>query len=205
MSNNIDTNANNNINNMSNNINSNNGNSCFGNICPIEKKNFSSCNILYKNNSIINSKRINKCYIKNINFNKKISEIPKNKNNKKSRINNILGLISNNESKLNELKAIFGNNIELQLLDGDINDEYINKIENFLFNIRDGKSAIPLSKRFQIHSRARTNSNKKSKKFIKNNDIDNDRLLRQKLSPRKCFISIKKRGFSAGKDSYINC
>ena len=41
--------------------------------------------------------------------------------------------IINNNNKLNELKIIFGNSIEGQTYNGDLNDDFLNKIENVLY------------------------------------------------------------------------
>ena len=78
---------------------------------------------------------------------------------------------------------MFGNNIEAQILNGDLSDAYLNKIENILYYMEKTKSIIPLSKRFQIQS----NSSKK-KKIINNeenninsNNIKTARFVRKKL------------------------
>ena len=195
--NNIDRNTqNNNIpyNNLDNNlnqvlltdINNNNNLNLNNNIENIlsERKNHSSYSMPKKGSIIMNSKRMPKLLNQN-NFKKIISEIPKDKDNKINRINNILSLISSDEKKLNELKLTFGNNIEIQLMNGDINDEYLNQIENFLYNMNRSGPIIPLSKRFQIHNRARSNSSSKAKKRIKNNDNKNIRMIRQKLREKR--------------------
>ena len=99
------------------------------------------------------------------------------------RINNIYYLISSDQNNLNELKSAFGNNIESRLLKGELNDELLDKIENFLCNLKSKKSIIPLSKRFQIQNRAKSNSAKKIKKSIRNSsNSKNNRFIRQKLS-----------------------
>ena len=166
------------------NINGDQMNNIFENINPIERKNFSSYNIPNSQSSIMSSKRIiPKYHYQNQTFNSKISKIQKGKDNKMNRINNILSVILNDENKLNEIKSIFGNNIDSQLLNGDINDEYLEKIEKYLCYMGSCKSVIPLSKRFQIQSRAKSNSFKKLKKFY-NND-KNHRFMRQRLSARK--------------------
>ena len=168
------------------------------------KKNFLSYEFPKKENAIMNSRRMPKFYNKNIK--QRISEIPKEKDNKINRINNILSLISSkeNENLLNELKLIFGNNIESRLSSGDINNEYLDKIEDILsYNIN--KPIIPLSKRFQMQNRARSNSDKKSKKNIKyNNGSKRLRFLRQKLSEKKPNIKINKKGFNTQRDFYSN-
>lgn len=147
----------------------------------------------------MNSKRMPKLLNQN-NFKKIISEIPKDKDNKINRINNILSLISSDEKKLNELKLTFGNNIEIQLMNGDINDEYLNQIENFLYNMNRSGPIIPLSKRFQIHNRARSNSSSKAKKRIKNNDNKNIRMIRQKLREKRLKNKINQTGLNPRMD-----
>ena len=165
----------------------------------IERKNHSSYSMPKKGSIIMNSKRMPKLLNQN-NFNKIISEIPKDKDNKINRINNILSLISSDEKKLNELKLTFGNNIEIQLMNGDINDEYLNQIENFLYNMNRSGPIIPLSKRFQIHNRARSNSSSKSKKRIKNNDNKNGKIKRQKLREKR----LKNKSNQTGLNSRMN-
>lgn len=167
-------------------INNNNDLNINNNIENIitERKNHSSYSMPKKGSIIMNSKRMPKL-LKQNSFKKIISEIPKDKNNKINRINNILSLISSDEKKLNELKLTFGNNIEIQLHNGDINDEYLNQIENFLYNMNRSGPIIPLSKRFQIHNRARSNSSSKTKKHIKNNNNKNERTIRQKLREKR--------------------
>lgn len=99
------------------------------------------------------------------------------------RINNIYYLISSDQNNLNELKSAFGNNIESQLLKGELSDDLLDKIENFLCNLKSKKSIIPLSKRFQIQNRAKSNSAKKIKKNIRNiSKGKNNKFIRQKLS-----------------------
>ena len=187
--------------NLNNNNNINENNYLFENINPIDSKNYSSNNIPNSNNSIMNSKRIIPKYHYEIkSFNKKISEIPKEKDNKINRINNIISVISSDENKLNELKAIFGNNIDSQLLNGDINDEYLDKIENTLYNMGRNKSIIPLSKRFQIQYRAKSNSARKPKNFLNHNK--RQRLISQKLSEKK--NKNNKNKWNINKDFYIN-
>lgn len=210
--NNIDRNTqNNNIpyNNLDNNlnqvlltdINNNNNLNLNNNIENIlsERKNHSSYSMPKKGSIIMNSKRMPKLLNQN-NFKKIISEIPKDKDNKINRINNILSLISSDEKKLNELKLTFGNNIEIQLMNGDINDEYLNQIENFLYNMNRSGPIIPLSKRFQIHNRARSNSSSKAKKRIKNNDNKNIRMIRQKLREKRLKIKINQTGLNPRMD-----
>ena len=103
--------------------------------------------------------------------------------NEDDRINNIYYMISSDQNNLNELKSAFGNNIESRLLNGELNDKLLDKIENFLCNLKNKKSIIPLSKRFQIQNRAKSNSAKKIKKNIRNrNNNKNNKFIRQKLS-----------------------
>ena len=103
--------------------------------------------------------------------------------NDNDRINNIYYLISSDQNNLNELKSAFGNNIESQLLKGELSDDLLDKIENFLCNLKSKKSIIPLSKRFQIQNRAKSNSAKKIKKNIRNiSNGKNNKFIRQKLS-----------------------
>ena len=210
--NNIDKNTkNNNIlyNNLDNNINqvlltdinNNNDINLNNNIENIlsERKNHSSYSMPKKGSIIMNSKRMLKL-LNQHNFNKILSEIPKDKDRKINRINNILSLISNDETKLNELKLTFGNNIEIQLMNGDINDEYLNQIENFLYNMNRSGPIIPLSKRFQIHNRARSNSSSKAKKRIKNNNNKNGRMIRQKLREKRLKNKSNQTGLNSRMD-----
>ena len=204
----LNNNLNNNFDNYNNmksnnfdNYNNNNCNNLLCNINPIERKNYSSYNLSYTPNIIMNSKRmIPKYNSQNKSFNKKLSEIRKENDDKISRINNILSVISNDENKLNELKSIFGNNIEAQLLNGDINYEYLDKIENYLFMGRN-RSIIPFSKRFQIQSRVKSNSIKKSKKNFNNNI--NNRPLRKKIKDIKHKKHTNK--CNTSRDFYVNC
>ena len=149
----------------------------------------------------MNSKRMPK-FLNQSNFNRIISEIPKDKDNKVNRINNILSLLSNDEKKLNELKLTYGNNIEIQLINGDINDEYLNQIENFLYNMNRSGPIIPLSKRFQIHNRARSNSSSKTKKRIKKNDNKNGRMIRLKLRDKGLKNKRNQSGLNSRMDFY---
>ena len=61
-------------------------------------------------------------------------------------------IINNDNNKLNELKIIFGNSIEGQIYNGDLNDDFLNKIENVLYYMENSDSIIPFSKRFQIYN-----------------------------------------------------
>ena len=182
-------------------INNNNDFNLNNNIDNIlnERKNHSSYSMPKKGSIIMNSKRMPKIINQN-NFNRIISEIPKIKDSKINRINNILSLISSDENKLNELKLTFGNNIEIQLMNGDINDEYLTQIENFLYNMNRSGPIIPLSKRFQIHNRARSNSSSKTKKKIKNNDNKNGRLIRLKLREKRLKNKSNKTGLNSRTD-----
>ena len=203
LNNNLNNNFDNYNNMKSNNFDNynNNCNNLLCNINPIERKNYSSYNLSYTPNIIMNSKRmIPKYNSQNKSFNKKLSEIRKENDDKISRINNILSVISNDENKLNELKSIFGNNIEAQLLNGDINYEYLDKIENYLFMGRN-RSIIPFSQRFQIQSRVKSNSIKKSKKNFNNNI--NNRLLRKKIKDIKHKKHTNK--CNTSRDFYVNC
>ena len=203
LNNNLNNNFDNYNNMKSNNFDNynNNCNNLLCNINPIERKNYSSYNLSYTPNIIMNSKRmIPKYNSQNKSFNKKLSEIRKENDDKISRINNILSVISNDENKLNELKSIFGNNIEAQLLNGDINYEYLDKIENYLFMGRN-RSIIPFSKRFQIQSRVKSNSIKKSKKNFNNNI--NNRPLRKKIKDIKHKKHTNK--CNTSRDFYVNC
>jgi hypothetical protein len=112
----------------------------LGNLChPIPRQNYSLYNI--SDNKTVN--------INNSNRMKSKSDV--------NRINNIITIITNDENKLNELKSIFGNNIKDKILNVDINKENLEQIENVLFNKRKYKSIIPMSKRFQIQNRAKSN------------------------------------------------
>ena len=114
------------------------------------------------------------------------------------RINNIYYLISSDENNLNELKSAFGDNIDSQLLKGELSDELLDKIENFLCNLKSKNSIIPLSKRFQIQNRAKSNSVKKIKKNIRNSsNSKNNRFIRQKLS----LLNLNNKGSKASFNS----
>ena len=74
---------------------------------------------------------------------------------------------------------MFGNNIEAQILNGDLNDAYLNKIENLLYYMEKSKSIIPLSKRFQIQN----NSSKKKKVLnVDEHNTKTGRFLRKRLA-----------------------
>ena len=177
------------------NLNNNSNNYLLDNI-SIDNNNY---NIPNSTSAIMNSKRIPKYKYENTTFNRRICDIPREKNNKASRINNILSVISNDENKLNELKSIFGNNIQAQLINGDINFDYLDKIENILCHMKTNKSIIPLSKRFQIQNRAKSNSVRKNKDAFNNN---NNRFIRQKLRDRTLNKKTKKK-WNTSRDFYI--
>ena len=121
--------------------------------------------------------------------------------NEDDRINNIYYLISSDQNNLNELKSAFGNNIESQLLKGELSDELLDKIENFLCNLKSKKSIIPLSKRFQIQNRAKSNSVKKLKKNIRNSsNSKNNRFIRKKLSLLNVNNKGSKKSFNSTRD-----
>ena len=151
----------------------------------------------------MNSKRLIPKYPYKIqSFNKRIADIPRVKDDKKNRINNILSIISSDDNKYEMLKSIFGNNIQAQLFNGDINDEYLEKIENVLFYMGDNKSIIPMSKRFQIQKRAKSNSAKKPNITLNNKK---NRSLRQKLRDKKININYSNRKkWNTSRDFYIN-
>ena len=150
---------------------------------PMIKNNYSTYDFPREESALILSKRMQN-YIHNQNLKKRFDEISKNSLDvRQNRINDIIRIISENKDKLNELKFMFGNNIEAQILNGDLSDDYLNKIENILYYMEKTKSIIPLSKRFQIQS----NSSKK-KKIINNeenninsNNIKTARFVRKKL------------------------
>jgi hypothetical protein len=219
--NNIINNMNNDINNLikpyysnfDNNINdenntdfnflNNNDNNYFDNMNKIVRKNYSSYDAPRRTNIIMNSKRMSKYLNPNKNnFNKIISEIQKDKKDKKNRINNILGAISGNENKLFALKKEFGNNIEYQLLNGDINDIYLDKIEKFLITMDRRGPLVPLSKRYQIEHRARSNSAFRRKRNIKNNDNKSGRTIKKKFSIQNMKTKNSKKGLSTRKDLF---
>jgi len=107
--------------------------------------------------SVMNSKRFPKEQKYNLNFKQLLSEIPDKRENIKDRIRNILSVISNDEAQLNCIKERFGNNIIFQLLNGDINTEYVNIIEKIISNnYRSNKSLIFSSKRYQIQNGAKS-------------------------------------------------
>ena len=171
------------------------------NMNKIVRKNYSSYDAPRRTNIIMNSKRMSK-YLNPNNFNKIISEIQKDKKDKKNRINNILGAISGNENKLYALKKEFGNNIEYQLLNGDINDIYLDKIENFLITMDRRGPLVPLSKRYQIEHRARSNSAFRRKRNIKNNDNNSGKTIKKKFSSQNIKTKNRKNGWSTRKDLY---
>ena len=196
------SNLDNNINNENNtdlNFLNNNENNYFDNMNKIVRKNYSSYDAPRRTNIIMNSKRMSK-YLNPNNFNKIISEIQKDKNDKKNRINNILGAISGNENKLYALKKEFGNNIEYQLLNGDINDVYLDKVENFLINMDRRGPLSPLSKRYQIEHRARSNSAFRRKRNLKTNDNKNGRSIKKKYSIQNFKNKNSKNGWSTRKN-----
>ena len=189
--------------NLNNTIDNNNiENNCFGKIIthnntissPINQINYNRFNnpLLGTNNSfnnfprkesaIILSKRMQN-YIHNQNLKKRFEEISKdNTDIRQNRINNIIEIITDNRDKLKELKLIFGNNIEAQILNGDLNDTYLNKIENVLYYLEKSKSIIPLSKRFQIQN----HSSKKKNKIANGEEynIKSERLTRKKINDK---------------------
>jgi hypothetical protein len=196
------SNLDNNINDENNtdlNFLNNNENNYFDNMNKIVRKNYSSYEAPRRTNIIMNSKRMSK-YLNPNNFNKIISEIQKDKKDKKNRINNILGAISGNENKLFALKKEFGNNIEYQLLNGDINDIYLEKIENFLINMDRRGPLVPLSKRYQIEHRARSNSAFRRKRNIKNNDNKSGRTIKKKYSIQNIKTKNSRNGWNKRKD-----
>lgn len=182
--------------NLNNNTNDYNKENDFlsNNIYPIPKQNYSSYNIPIKQNREMEPKIMNpKPYLPNEN------------ENKINRINNILSVISNDDKKYNELKSIYGNNIEEKLMNGNINNENLDKIEKILFN--KNKSIIPLSKRFQIQNRAKSNSYKKAKNFLNNNrniNNKNNRFIRQRISEKKIDVKGNKNKWNTSRDFYMN-
>jgi hypothetical protein len=196
------SNLDNNINDENNtdlNFLNNNENNYFDNMNKIVRKNYSSYEAPRRTNIIMNSKRMSK-YLNPNNFNKIISEIQKDQKDKKNRINNILGAISGNENKLFALKKEFGNNIEYQLLNGDINDIYLDKIEKFLITMDRRGPLVPLSKRYQIEHRARSNSAFRRKRNIKNNDNKSGRTIKKKYSIQNIKTKNSKNGWNKRKD-----
>ena len=171
------------------------------NMDKIVRKNYSSYDAPRRTNIIMNSKRMSK-YLNPNNFNKIISEIQKDQKDKKNRINNILGAISGNENKLFALKKEFGNNIEYQLLNGDINDIYLDKIEKFLITMDRRGPLVPLSKRYQIEHRARSNSAFRRKRNIKNNDNKSGRTIKKKYSIQNIKTKNSKKGWNTRKDLF---
>ncbi len=171
--------------------------------CPLPRNSYSSFYLPKSQNAIMNSKRLIPKYPYKIqSFNKRIADIPRVKDDKKNRINNILSIISSDDNKYEMLKSIFGNNIQAQLFNGDINDEYLEKIENVLFYMGDNKSIIPMSKRFQIQKRAKSNSAKKPNITLNNKK---NRSLRQKLRDKKININYSNRKkWNTSRDFYIN-
>ena len=138
------------------------------NIYPFIKTNYnnnykpySSYNFNNRNNAnaIMYSKRMQN-YFQDQKLKSRLSEINKeHPKERQERINNIIRIINNDNNKLNELKIIFGNSIEGQIYNGDLNDDFLNKIENVLYYMENSDSIIPFSKRFQIYN----NSSKKKK------------------------------------------
>ena len=169
-------------NSMTSPINRNNQINFNQNIYPTQRTSYSTYDFQKKTNSIIFSKRMQN-YLHNQNLKKRFDEISKESSDSKIyRINNIINTITNDKDKLNELKLMFGNSIEAQILNGDLSNVYLNKIEKILYYMEENKSIIPLSKRFQIQ----TNSAKKNK--IKYDNIDNNiktgRFIRKKLADK---------------------
>lgn len=185
--------------NLNNNTNDYNKENDFlsNNIYPIPKQNYSSYNIPIKQNRAMEPKNINPK-----------PNLPNEKENKAKRINNILSVISNDDKKCNELKSIYGNNIEENLMKGNINNESLDKIEKILFN--KNKSIIPLSKRFQIQNRAKSNSYKKAKSFLNNHNNHrniknkNNRFIRQRISEKKFDVKDNKNKWNTSRDFFTN-
>ena len=158
------------------------------NIYPFIKTNYnnnykpySSYNFNNRNNAnaIMYSKRMQN-YFQDQKLKSRLSEINKeHPKERQERINNIIRIINNDNNKLNELKIIFGNSIEGQIYNGDLNDDFLNKIENFLYYMENSDSIIPFSKRFQIYN----NSSKKKK--LSETNFKSDRLIRKKLTDRQ--------------------
>lgn len=158
------------------------------NIYPFLKPNYnnnykpySSYNFNNRNNAnaIMYSKRMQN-YFQDQKLKSRLSEINKeHPKERQERINNIIRIINNDNNKLNELKIIFGNSIEGQIYNGDLNDDFLNKIENFLYYMENSDSIIPFSKRFQIYN----NSSKKKK--LSETNFKSDRLIRKKLTDRQ--------------------
>ena len=148
---------------------------------PMIRTNYSSYDFQKNESAIILSKRMQN-YIHNQNLKKRFEEISKdNSDIRQNRINNIIEIISHNKDKLNELKLMFGNNIEAQILNRDLSDIYLNKIENILYYMGKGKSIIPFSKRYQIQNHS---SKKKNKTFYdeEDNKTKNERFTRKKIN-----------------------
>ena len=143
---------------------------------PYSSYNFNNRN---KANAIMYSKRMQN-YFQDQKLKSRLSEIKKeHPKERQERINNIIRIINNDNNKLNELKIIFGNSIEGQIYNGDLNDDFLNKIENFLYYMENSDSIIPFSKRFQIYN----NSSKKKK--LSETNFKSDRLIRKKLTDRQ--------------------
>ena len=93
-----------------------------------------------------------------------------NSRDKKEKIESIIKEIYGDKDKLNELKLNFGNNIENQLLSGDINYDYLLEIEEYLNKRRNHNSIISTSKRYLIQHKKKFSSitnNSRRNKFKK--------------------------------------
>ena len=133
---------------------------------PDLQKTFSSPKLSENNNNeksaVIKSKRINNS------IKKKVKD--ENSRDKKEKIESIIKEIYGDKDKLNELKLNFGNNIENQLLSGDINYDYLLEIEEYLNKRRNHNSIISTSKRYLIQHKKKFSSitnNSRRNKFKK--------------------------------------
>ena len=87
-----------------------------------------------------------------------------------------------NKKKIDLLKKKFGNSIEEKIINGDINDDEIKNIKDFLMEFNNKlTSIIPKSKRFLIHnSKEKTKKNIDKNSYKMNNKTEN-RFVRQMI------------------------
>ncbi len=114
--------------------------------------------------------------------------------NRNKKIQEIISELGKDKNKEKEIKQIFGDNIEEQLINGDVSDENLEKIQNIIKCTKKNISIIPMSKRFQIQSRMNSNNNtinnskrnKSTPRYGKKlNQEDKDKGLRRKLLKSK--------------------
>ena len=129
------------------------------------KKNLSTPELIensIKKSSVMKSKRINNSIKRMAMF--------ENSKDKKDKIESIIQELNEDENKLNDLKKNFGNNIENQLLNGDINYDYLQQIEDYLNSRRGHNSIVSASKRYLIQNQKKLSSKRSnSRKYRSKN------------------------------------